>query len=213
MLVLAHRGLHDDAPENSMAAFAAAVRAGADGIETDVRLSKDGVAVLVHDARVGRRAVAAMTHAEISRAAGHHVPSLDQALARFDVVWDVEIKSPDATDAVIASLRRHARRRRFFVTSFRRDVLARIAASRVAEFGLIVERAPLGLRRAPGTIVVWRFPVALRRRVRAAKARGAQVFAYGPRTPAEHARCVAAGVDGIITDTPALARVAPGRRP
>ena len=104
MLVLAHRGLHDDARENTLAAFAAAVAAGVDGIETDVRLSKDGVAVLVHDPKIGRRKVSAMTHAEISRAAGHHVPSLAEALARFDVLWNVEIKSRDAVDATIRTL-------------------------------------------------------------------------------------------------------------
>jgi glycerophosphoryl diester phosphodiesterase len=38
--------------------------------------------------------------------------------------------------------------------------------------------------------------------VRAARARGQRVFVYGMRTPKQHARCVAAGVDGIITDWP-----------
>jgi glycerophosphoryl diester phosphodiesterase len=207
MLVLAHRGLHDDARENTLAAFEAAVDAGVDGIETDVRLSRDGVAVLFHDPRVGRRKVAAMTRAELSRAAGFRVASLDEALARFDVLWDVEIKSLDAVDATVAALRKHARTRRFFVTSFRPDVVARVAASMPdVDVGRIVERAPVGPRRASGALVVWRFPIATRARVRAARARGQRVFVYGMKTPKEHARVLAAGVDGLITDRPELAR-------
>jgi glycerophosphoryl diester phosphodiesterase len=207
MHVFAHRGLHDDARENSLAAFAAAVAAGVDGIETDVRLTKDGVAVLFHDPRVGRRKVAAMTRAELSRAAGYRVASLDEALARFDVLWDVEVKSRDAVGATVAALRRHAKTRRFFVTSFRKDVVARLAHLLPdADVGRIVERAPVGVRRTPGAVVVWRFSIATRRRVRRAQSRGQRVFVYGMKTPKQHARCVRAGVDGIITDRPELLR-------
>ena len=52
----AHRGLHDKArgvPENSLAAFRAAVEAGY-GIELDVRLSRDGVALVFHDSTLDR---------------------------------------------------------------------------------------------------------------------------------------------------------------
>jgi glycerophosphoryl diester phosphodiesterase len=207
MLVLAHRGLHDDARENTLAAFAAAAAAGVDGIETDVRLSKDGVAVLVHDPKIRRRKVSAMTHAEISRASGHHVPTLGEALARFDLLWDVEIKSRDAVTATIRTLRRHLRDRRLLVTSFRADVVARVLAELPGvDAGRIVERAPVGVRRTPGAVVVWRFPIATRRRVRAAHARGQRVFVYGMRTRRQHARCVAAGVDGVITDRPSMLR-------
>jgi glycerophosphoryl diester phosphodiesterase len=205
VIVLAHRGLHDDARENTIAAFAAAEAAGVAGIETDVRLSKDGLAVLFHDPKVGRRKVATMTRAELSRAAGHRVPTLEEALERFDVLWDVEIKSPDAVDVAVAVLRRFARTRRFFVTSFRRDVVARVAAALRGDVGRIVQRAPLGIRKAPGKIVVWRFHLATRRRVRAVHARGQRVFVYGPRTRRDHERAARAGVDGVITDRPDLA--------
>ena len=49
----AHRGLHGGAPENSRSAFAAAIRDG-HGIELDVRLSRDGLAVVFHDAELAR---------------------------------------------------------------------------------------------------------------------------------------------------------------
>jgi glycerophosphoryl diester phosphodiesterase len=52
--VLAHRGLALDAPENSMPAFEAAVRAGVTHLETDVHATADGVLVAFHDARLER---------------------------------------------------------------------------------------------------------------------------------------------------------------
>ena len=48
-LIMAHRGFRGVAPENTMAAFRAAVAAGADGIELDVHLTRDGVPVILHD--------------------------------------------------------------------------------------------------------------------------------------------------------------------
>ncbi len=48
-LIIAHRGASKLAPENTLAAFQKANEIGADGIEFDVRLSKDGVPVVVHD--------------------------------------------------------------------------------------------------------------------------------------------------------------------
>ncbi len=52
--VVAHRGASGDAPENTLAAVSRALELGADWIELDVRLSADGRAVLVHDADVER---------------------------------------------------------------------------------------------------------------------------------------------------------------
>lgn len=53
-IVCAHRGFSALYPENTMASFRAAANAGADMIELDVRFTKDGVAVISHDARVNR---------------------------------------------------------------------------------------------------------------------------------------------------------------
>lgn len=50
----AHRGLVQHAPENTIDAFQAAVEYGCEGIELDVRLSKDGVAIVVHDGSMTR---------------------------------------------------------------------------------------------------------------------------------------------------------------
>lgn len=52
--IIAHRGASHDAPENTRAAFGLAWREGADGLESDFRLSRDGRVVCIHDAVTGR---------------------------------------------------------------------------------------------------------------------------------------------------------------
>ena len=54
IVVIGHRGASGDAPENTMAAFELALAQGADGIEFDVHLLRDGVPVVIHDARLNR---------------------------------------------------------------------------------------------------------------------------------------------------------------
>lgn len=53
-LAIGHRGLSSLFPENTMLAFSAALAAGADGIEGDLHLTKDGVIVLIHDDTLDR---------------------------------------------------------------------------------------------------------------------------------------------------------------
>ena len=92
IVVIAHRGEHRAHPENTLPAFQAAIDAGADSFELDVRTTSDGRLVLMHDARVDRTtngsgAVRAMTFDQIRaldagakfspQFAGTKVPSLD----------------------------------------------------------------------------------------------------------------------------------------
>ena len=53
-LNIGHRGAAGEAPENTLAAFELALRQGADGVEFDVRLSADGMPMVIHDARLER---------------------------------------------------------------------------------------------------------------------------------------------------------------
>ncbi len=124
-LVFAHRGGAALAPENTLAAFEQAAALAADGFELDVRLSRDGDVVVIHDADVARTTsgagpVASFTAEELSRLdAGHHfirydtpadtaaaehpfrgrgvgVPRLRDVLQRFpDVPLIVELKGRD----------------------------------------------------------------------------------------------------------------------
>ncbi|HKJ88459.1 MAG TPA: glycerophosphodiester phosphodiesterase family protein, partial [Gammaproteobacteria bacterium] len=98
MLILGHRGVRsDDLRENTLEAFQRAVDLGADGIETDVRRTRDGRLVLFHDRlSPAGTPVAQLGHAALEAAAGHHVPELGEALAAWpDLLWDLEIKTPD----------------------------------------------------------------------------------------------------------------------
>lgn len=71
-LIIAHRGASADAPENTMAAFRLAIDQGAEGVEFDVRLSRDGFPVVIHDATLKRtggldEAVATLTASELGQ--------------------------------------------------------------------------------------------------------------------------------------------------
>ena len=71
-LIIGHRGASAVAPENTMAAFREAIAAGADGIEFDIRLTRDSVPVVIHDSTLRRTGglpsrVADLTWAEVAR--------------------------------------------------------------------------------------------------------------------------------------------------
>jgi glycerophosphoryl diester phosphodiesterase len=82
-LLIAHRGASADAPENTLAAFRLAIEQRADGLECDLRLSRDGVIVINHDETLERthgisRRVCQMTAAELAH---YDVPTLAETLA------------------------------------------------------------------------------------------------------------------------------------
>jgi glycerophosphoryl diester phosphodiesterase len=87
-LIIAHRGASAVAPENTVAAFRKALDAGANGVEFDVRLSKDGVPVVIHDATLLRTAgiserVADLTAEQLSHVdVGSWFNASNPALAR-----------------------------------------------------------------------------------------------------------------------------------
>lgn len=109
MLLLAHRGDHRAAPENTLAAFAAALAIpDVDGLELDVRASADGVAIVLHDATLtrvqGRRVRASrLTVAELT---AHGVPTLSAVLAACPpaAFLDVELKE-DLGEAALGPIR------------------------------------------------------------------------------------------------------------
>ncbi|MCF7926561.1 MAG: glycerophosphoryl diester phosphodiesterase membrane domain-containing protein [Candidatus Izimaplasma sp.] len=122
--IIAHRGSSVDAPENTVAAIEKAVLDGADAVEVDVRFTKDGVPILMHDKTLKRttndslnRVVSDTTYEEISSLdAGswfsdafknEPVPTLEEALlaARFKVKVYIELKeTPDYAAEKITSL-------------------------------------------------------------------------------------------------------------
>ena len=102
-IAFAHRGARAHAPENTLEAFALALRLGATGLESDVWLTADGEAVLDHDGVVGgrlrRRSIAEVTRAELPP----HVPTLDELYAACGtaVPISLDVKDVAAFDRVV----------------------------------------------------------------------------------------------------------------
>ena len=92
-LIVAHRGASAVAPENTAAAFRQAIADGAEGIEFDVRLTKDGVPVVFHDADLKRIAGRDSRVIELTAA----------ELQRFDVGSWFNRAFPDTADAAFAA--------------------------------------------------------------------------------------------------------------
>jgi glycerophosphoryl diester phosphodiesterase len=217
MLLLAHRGYHAEAPENSMPAFEAAVKLGVDGIETDVRLSADGKPVIIHD-RLSpkKRAVAELSHRELEADIGHAVPLLAEILDAFpDVLWNIEIKLPEAWPAAAKVLGAFQRGRRLFVSSFRHDVVVRCADELAIDGGLLLAHRPLDIlailtacRSRPSIKgVVWDYNITDDSVLADVTTAGWSNYVYGAVTPAEHLRCRSLGLAGLITDHPTLVTV------
>jgi glycerophosphoryl diester phosphodiesterase len=216
MLLIAHRGYHAAAPENTLAAFEAAIMVGASGIETDVRITRDGVPVLIHDRVIASgETVADLTRTELEQAAGHEIPTLDEALECFPgVLWNVEIKTIQALSTVIRVLEKHQAGHRIIVTSFRHDLVALCASSLKVNCGLLLAHRPLTLNSLLADFncngnprinhVVWNYEVLDDILLKQAASDGYRNFVYGAVTRAEHDNCRELGVDGIITDYPLL---------
>jgi glycerophosphoryl diester phosphodiesterase len=146
-LVIAHRGSSSEAPENTLPAFEAAARRGADAIELDVRLTADGAPVVIHDATLDRTTdrtgpVAALTLAELRavdagwrftpdlgrthpyRGGDARVPTLGEVLWAFPrLTILVEIKEPSAQEAVRRVLVQEDAAARCVVASEHREAL------------------------------------------------------------------------------------------
>jgi len=109
-LILAHRGASHQAPENTLAAFRLAAEMGADGIEFDVQLCKDGEAVVIHNFTLdettdGKGRVKDLTLAELqtldaggwyaTEFAGERIPTLAQVLHELGprLLLNIELKA------------------------------------------------------------------------------------------------------------------------
>jgi glycerophosphoryl diester phosphodiesterase len=128
-LVFAHRGGAALAPENTIAAFDNGLASGADGIELDVRMSRDGVVVVHHDATVERTtgqqgAVERLDARELARldagygfgqdgaypfrGQGIGVPTLAEVLRRYRdsrVIVEMKVNSADLATAVVEAVK------------------------------------------------------------------------------------------------------------
>ncbi|MEX2458330.1 MAG: glycerophosphodiester phosphodiesterase [Actinomycetota bacterium] len=233
-LVVAHRGESADHPENTLVAFEAAIAAGADGVELDVRLTADGVAVVLHDAETGvvtdgSGPVSGMRLGELKRlrVRGEEVPTLDEALGVLSgrATADLEIKNLPGEDdfdspreavveAVAASLERVGFEGPVLVSSFNwlsieraRELLPE-ALTGFLTIGAIDPRAALVYARSRGHDYVLPHAEAL---LAAGEAFVVEVHRAGLRvgtwTVDEEDRLATLfgwGVDAVATNVPAL---------
>ena len=139
MLIFAHRGLFDrKISENTLTAFQHAVAQKVDGIEFDIRVSRDGVPVVIHDETLDRiagdaRRVRDLTAQELQELAlrgNGSIPTLNDVTASvLAPVWlDIEIKDREALPLLITKLKTSsALRERVVVSSFVADDLLMIS--------------------------------------------------------------------------------------
>ena len=145
--IVAHRGASHEAPENTLAAFRRAWEQGVEGVELDVRVTRDGEVVVIHDATTKRtagvdRAVAEQTLAELKTLdagawkgqPGERIPTIAEALATVPAghTLFVEIKTGRETVPVVARAIRvndpRPRGAKLALQGFDPDVLAALAA-------------------------------------------------------------------------------------
>ena len=105
--VIAHRGDHRDATENSLAAFDAAISGGCDLIETDFRRCLDGI-VAWHDPTAAGEPISALTRRGIRDRTGTLPPFLDDVIERCrgHIGLDLELKEDGLEAEVLAEIGR-----------------------------------------------------------------------------------------------------------
>jgi glycerophosphoryl diester phosphodiesterase len=224
--IVAHRGASAYAPENTPAAFALALLQGADAIELDVRATRDGDLVLLHDETLLRttgdpRAVAETTRTELDALDGAvRPPSLAHVLDCFgdETSYLIEVKRiPGPCEpALVQAIASRGLRERVVVQSFDHLLLRRLSLRdpRLAVAALLPAHADAHRSLevvAPfvsGIGPCWSSVDA--GLVDAAHERGLDVRAWTVNSPEEMARMTDLGVDALITDAPDTARALVG---
>ncbi len=226
---LGHRGVRGSLPENTDAAFRAALDAGLDGIETDVQRTRDGALVLVHDFQVAGLRVCDASEAEL-RAAVPQLTNLAELLAllrdRPGTLLNVELKTVGWNDrrlaaAVAAALVASGLGDRLLVSSFSAVALLRFRrhAPRIRTAYLWSEDARVpwpGRRPWPASLLHVdalhpHHPAVTPERVARWRRRGLTVNTWTVNDPVDAARVLAAGVDGVMGDDPEALLRALGR--
>ena len=223
--MFAHRGGSKIAPENTIAAFDRGLAAGADGLELDVHLSRDGIVVINHDATLDRttRAKGRVKDRTARELAEFDVPPLRAVLARYPkigLIIELKERGPALAEAVVDEVRRAGASDRVCLGSFSVTALraARSAAPAIATSGARFEvrmalyRSWCGL--SPGRVPYQAFQVpetsgstrvVSPRFVQLAHKAGIAVHVWTVDEPDDIRRLLDWGVDGIISDRPDVA--------
>ncbi len=232
-LNVAHRGASGLAPENTIVAFEKAVELGADALELDLHLTRDGELVVIHDETLdrttdGRGPVHERSLDELKRLdagrwfgqafAGQRIPTLTEVLDRFagTLPLALELKAgsavfPGIEEAVVAALRRHSAVEQVAVASFDHFALLRLKEIEPAlRTGMLMVGRPVSVpaiaHACRAEAVALEASFVTETEVGACRAAGLQLLAWVVNEPRRMRHLLALGVDGIITDRPDLMR-------
>lgn len=215
MLVIAHRGASAVAPENTIVAFDAAIEARADAIETDVRLTADGCAVLSHDDKTHGVKISS----SLRDALPPSIASLDELLARVPPgfplylelkpwVADGEFRSADVVARAVAPMLQS--RGALTISSFDPSAVAaarELVPQALTAIGVLEQTDPtwvIELANASGHqelhVPDTMATAALIERVHAA---GLKIAVYTVNSPDRALELERAGADAVFTDDPA----------
>jgi glycerophosphoryl diester phosphodiesterase len=225
---IAHRGASAYAPENTVAAFEEAIRLGAPAVEFDLRITADGVPVVLHDETVDRTTSGTGKVAELSwtrllqldagswmhhRFAATRIPSLQEALLAIGPFARpiIELKAALPWEIVLSALRKFDMENDVLVISFKPEYLSAIRKiSKDVPIGLLSSRwepdLPQRARSLDAEALLLHTDVLGTSQVAAAEALGLDVWCFTPNDAGTVAASAAMGVTGIITDRPDLIR-------
>ncbi len=224
MLIFGHRGASAHARQNTTAAYALAIEEGADGVELDVRRSRDGVIIIHHDDRPASDATpfVELDFREI-RATSPWVPTLDEAWEAIgpQAKMNIEIKNThgqadyDPTNRLGSSVARwiedHDATDRVLVSSLNAHTLAAVKRGCPAPTGLVVTAwidpvAAIGEAHRSGDAFVSLSVAATLPRAEeiVTAAADLDVLVWTVNDPEQTLALAAAGIDGIFTDDPAM---------
>ncbi len=229
VLVIAHRGAAGVAPENTLAAFRRAIEEGADVVELDVQESLDGVVVVVHDSdlmkvagvptKIWETAAAALRQVDVGshfapEFRAERVPTLAEALelCRGRARVDIELKSyghaERLEERVVEVVEAAGIAGEVLTMSMDHDMVRTMERLRPQWPNGVLTAVAAGdlVDEAPGDFLAVSSGMATRALVRHAHRRGKPVYVWTVNDPAQMLAAIANGVDGLITDEPALAR-------
>ncbi len=209
--VIAHRGASRERPENTLAAFARAADLGAEAVELDVHLTRDGALVVHHDALISgipeRPAIASLTLRELQsfRIRGEPLPTLSDVIAEVGdrVRIYCELKGADTAAAAVAVLAE--RGDRAAVHSFDHRLVAEALRLAPALARGVLETSyhldPCWPMRATQARDLWQHESLIDQAlVNAVHGEGGRVIAWTVNVRDRASQLAAFGVDGICTD-------------
>jgi glycerophosphoryl diester phosphodiesterase len=201
-LLLGHRGARASTPipENTFASFDLALEHGCDGFEFDVRLLSCGTAVVCHDPKVRRLAIARATAKQLPQ-----LPRLDDVVQRYGerAFLNIELKVKDLESKVLAALGQFPPRQGYVVSSFLPDVVMTLEArSASVLIGLICETPDqLALwHDLPVDYVIPHYSLVDRTLVEIIQRAGLKIMVWTVNDREDMRRFAELGVDGMISD-------------